>query len=45
MFAGAMPDTARLTSGGKLRLAALSAFDLLPYTEHVESVALFEAIA
>ena len=37
-------DTARLVSGGKLRLAALSAFNLLPYTEHVESVALFEAI-
>ncbi len=37
-------DTARLLSGGKLRLAALSAFNLLPFTEHVESVAIFEAI-
>lgn len=36
-------DTARLLSGGRLRLSALSAFNLLPYTEHVESVAIFEA--
>ncbi len=35
-------DTARLTSSGKLRLVALSAFNLLPYTEHVETVARFE---
>ena len=35
-------DTARLTSGGTLRLAALSAFNLLPFTEHVETVARFE---
>jgi len=35
-------DTARLTSGGKLRLAALTAFNLLPFTEHVEAVARFE---
>ena len=35
-------DTAQLTSHGKLRLAALTAFDLLPYTEHVETVARFE---
>jgi 23S rRNA (uracil1939-C5)-methyltransferase len=35
-------DTAQLTSRGKLRLAALTAFDLLPYTEHVEIVAHFE---
>jgi len=35
-------DTARLTSGGKLRLAALTAFNLLPFTEHVETVARFE---
>ena len=35
-------DTARLTSDGKLRLAALTAFNLLPFTEHVESVARFE---
>jgi 23S rRNA (uracil1939-C5)-methyltransferase len=35
-------DTAQLISNGKLRLAALSAFDLLPYTEHIETVARFE---
>jgi 23S rRNA (uracil1939-C5)-methyltransferase len=35
-------DTARLTSKGKLRLASLCAFNLLPLTEHVESVACFE---
>jgi 23S rRNA (uracil1939-C5)-methyltransferase len=35
-------DAARLISHGKLRLAALSAFNLLPYTEHVETVARFE---
>ena len=33
---------ARLTSRGKLRLVALSAFNLLPFTEHVETVARFE---
>ena len=35
-------DAARLTSGGRLRLAALSAFNLMPFTEHVEAVARFE---
>jgi len=35
-------DTAHLTSHGKLRLAALTAFNLLPFTEHVETVARFE---
>jgi tRNA/tmRNA/rRNA uracil-C5-methylase (TrmA/RlmC/RlmD family) len=35
-------DTARLTSNRKLRLAALTAFNLLPFTEHVETVARFE---
>jgi len=35
-------DTARLTSSGKLRLVALAAFNLLPFTEHVETVARFE---
>jgi 23S rRNA (uracil1939-C5)-methyltransferase len=35
-------DAALLTAGGKLRLTELAAFDLLPYTEHVESVACFE---
>ena len=35
-------DTAQLTSRGKLRLGALTAFNLLPFTEHVETVARFE---
>jgi len=35
-------DTARLTGRGKLRLAALAAFNLLPFTAHVETVARFE---
>jgi 23S rRNA (uracil1939-C5)-methyltransferase len=37
-----LKDAARLTSRGKLRLAALTAFNLLPFTEHVETVARFE---
>ena len=36
-------DAAQLTSRGKLRLTALAAFDLLPFTEHVETVARFDA--
>jgi tRNA/tmRNA/rRNA uracil-C5-methylase (TrmA/RlmC/RlmD family) len=40
-----LKDTARLTSGGRLRLVALSAFNLMPFTEHVETVARFERIA
>jgi 23S rRNA (uracil1939-C5)-methyltransferase len=35
-------DIARLTGDGKLRLSALSAFNLLPFTEHVETVAVLE---
>lgn len=35
-------DAARLTSGGKLRLAALTAFNLIPFTDHVETVARFD---
>jgi tRNA/tmRNA/rRNA uracil-C5-methylase (TrmA/RlmC/RlmD family) len=35
-------DTARVTSQGKLRLAAITAFNLMPFTEHVETVARFE---
>jgi 23S rRNA (uracil1939-C5)-methyltransferase len=35
-------DAARLTSRAKLRLAALTAFNLLPFTGHVETVARFE---
>jgi 23S rRNA (uracil1939-C5)-methyltransferase len=37
-----LSDTARLTAGGKLRLSALTAFNLLPFTEHVETVARFD---
>ncbi|HZE42477.1 MAG TPA: hypothetical protein VE058_01770 [Steroidobacteraceae bacterium] len=35
-------DTAQLTSRGRLRLRALNAFNLLPFTEHIETVARFE---
>lgn len=35
-------DTARLCAGGRLRLASLEAWDLMPYTGHVETVACFE---
>ena len=35
-------DTEVLLGGGKLRLAALTAYTLLPFTEHVETVARFE---
>jgi 23S rRNA (uracil1939-C5)-methyltransferase len=35
-------DAKRLTANGTLRLAALTAFNLLPFTEHVETVARFE---
>jgi len=35
-------DAAQLTSRGKLRLVSLTAFNLLPFTEHVETVARFE---
>ena len=34
-----LADTARLTSSGALRLSDLRAFNLMPYTEHVETVA------
>jgi tRNA/tmRNA/rRNA uracil-C5-methylase (TrmA/RlmC/RlmD family) len=37
-----LSDTARLTSGGAMRLRDLSAFNLMPYTEHVETVGCFE---
>ncbi len=37
-------DAARLTSSGRLRLAALTAYNLLPYTGHVETVARFERV-
>jgi tRNA/tmRNA/rRNA uracil-C5-methylase (TrmA/RlmC/RlmD family) len=35
-------DAALLTSQGRLRLAALEAFNLMPFTDHVETVARFE---
>jgi 23S rRNA (uracil1939-C5)-methyltransferase len=35
-------DVAKLTSSGRLRLASLTAFDLMPFTEHVETVAVFD---
>jgi tRNA/tmRNA/rRNA uracil-C5-methylase (TrmA/RlmC/RlmD family) len=37
-----LSDAARLTSHGKLRLRELAAFNLLPFTGHVETVARFE---
>lgn len=37
-------DTARLTSGGKLKLVSLTAFNLMPFTEHVETLARFERV-
>jgi 23S rRNA (uracil1939-C5)-methyltransferase len=35
-------DTQRLTSSGALRLSTITAFNLMPFTEHVETVARFE---
>ncbi len=35
-------DTARLIAPGRLRLTQLTAFNLMPFTEHVETVARFE---
>lgn len=37
-----LADVARLTAGGRLRLCGLQAFDLMPFTDHVETVARFE---
>ena len=37
-----LADTERLTSSGKLRLGGLTVFNLMPFTEHVETVACFE---
>jgi 23S rRNA (uracil1939-C5)-methyltransferase len=37
-----LEDSARLTASGKLRLGNLTAFNLMPFTEHVETVACFE---
>jgi 23S rRNA (uracil1939-C5)-methyltransferase len=35
-------DAAALLAGGRLRLAELTAFNLMPFTEHVETVACFQ---
>jgi tRNA/tmRNA/rRNA uracil-C5-methylase (TrmA/RlmC/RlmD family) len=35
-------DTQQLTGSGTLRLTALTAFNLMPFTDHVETVARFE---
>lgn len=37
-------DTERLLARGKLRLSALTAFNLIPFTDHVETVARFERV-
>ena len=37
-------DAARLSSHARLRLTALSAFNLLPFTEHVEIGACFDRV-
>jgi 23S rRNA (uracil1939-C5)-methyltransferase len=37
-----LSDTARLLAGGGMRLTGLTAFSLLPFTEHVETVGRFE---
>jgi 23S rRNA (uracil1939-C5)-methyltransferase len=39
-----LEDTRRLIARGKLRLAALTAFDLFPYTDHIETLARFERV-
>ena len=37
-----LADAALLTAGGGLRLAGVTAFNLMPFTEHVETVACFD---
>lgn len=37
-----LADTARLADGGRMRMTGLTTFNLVPYTEHVETVACFE---
>jgi 23S rRNA (uracil1939-C5)-methyltransferase len=39
-----LADTARLVSRNKLRLSGLTAFNLLPFTHHVEVVAQFDRV-
>ncbi len=41
-LAAFLEDAARLTSARSLRLVELTAFNLMPFTEHVETVAMFE---
>jgi tRNA/tmRNA/rRNA uracil-C5-methylase (TrmA/RlmC/RlmD family) len=41
-LASLLEDTARLSADGGLKLVGLAAFNLLPFTEHVETVAHFE---
>jgi 23S rRNA (uracil1939-C5)-methyltransferase len=43
-LASFLHDAERLTDRGALRLQALSAFNLMPFTEHVETVARFERV-
>ena len=40
-----LADTTRLTRDERLRLTGLAAFDLMPYTGHVETVACFERVS
>jgi tRNA/tmRNA/rRNA uracil-C5-methylase (TrmA/RlmC/RlmD family) len=37
-----LADATRLTASGRLRLAEVTAFNLMPFTEHVETVACFD---
>lgn len=39
-----LSDSEQLLAPGKLRLSALTAFNLIPFTEHVETVARFERV-
>jgi tRNA/tmRNA/rRNA uracil-C5-methylase (TrmA/RlmC/RlmD family) len=39
-----LEDVVRLTATGKLRLSSLTAFNLMPFTEHVETVGCFERV-
>jgi len=39
-----LSDTERLLASGRLRLSALTAFNLIPFTDHVETVARFERV-
>ena len=38
-------DAAALTTGGAMRMTGLRAYNLMPYTEHVETLAVFERSA